>query len=135
MIKRKHQRLAVSIVALFTITIISGLLIPHIENSYSHQSNINDAQTGIWWAVTTATGVGYGDVFPITLPGRIIGMIVQIVGVTIYGMIVSLITLKIVKKEDQYYWSRTTKRFDRIEEKIDKISSLQSLEFKEKSSK
>lgn len=36
---------------------------------------------GIWWAVTTVTTVGYGDVVPHTWAGRVLGAAVMIVGV------------------------------------------------------
>ncbi len=36
---------------------------------------------GVWWAVTTMTTVGYGDISPKTVPGRVIGMAVMLVGI------------------------------------------------------
>jgi len=36
---------------------------------------------GVWWAVTTITTVGYGDIAPKTVPGRVIGMAVMLVGI------------------------------------------------------
>lgn len=36
---------------------------------------------GVWWSVETMTTVGYGDVVPTTTAGRIIGIVVMLVGV------------------------------------------------------
>jgi voltage-gated potassium channel len=36
---------------------------------------------GVWWAVTTMTTVGYGDIAPKTVLGRVIGMAVMLVGI------------------------------------------------------
>ena len=36
---------------------------------------------GVWWAVSTMTTVGYGDEFPTTVPGRIIGIALMLVGI------------------------------------------------------
>ena len=40
-----------------------------------------DAWDGIWWAITTVTTVGYGDNYPTTTPGRIIAIVVMLVGI------------------------------------------------------
>lgn len=36
---------------------------------------------GMWWAVSTMTTVGYGDEFPITTLGRVLGMALMLVGI------------------------------------------------------
>jgi len=43
----------------------------------------------LWWAIATATTVGYGDVYPVTATGRIIPSILMIVGITILGLFIS----------------------------------------------
>jgi len=36
---------------------------------------------GVWWAVTTVTTVGYGDITPRTTDGRLIAIVVMLVGI------------------------------------------------------
>jgi len=47
---------------------------------------------GIWWAFVTATTVGYGDISPHTLAGRIIAVILMITGIGMVGSLTSTIT-------------------------------------------
>jgi len=48
-------------------------------------ANITTASDAIWWTFVTITTVGYGDRFPTTNPGRIIGVFVMIAGVGLFG--------------------------------------------------
>lgn len=47
---------------------------------------------GIWWAFVTATTVGYGDISPNTFYGRIIAMVLMLVGIGLIGTVTSTIT-------------------------------------------
>ncbi len=40
----------------------------------------------LWWSVITITSVGYGDAVPITVPGRLIGSLVAMIGVALVAM-------------------------------------------------
>lgn len=51
----------------------------------SPDANITDASDAVWWTFVTITTVGYGDRFPVTNLGRIIGIFVMIAGVGLFG--------------------------------------------------
>ena len=40
-----------------------------------------NAFSGLWWAVATLTTVGYGDIYPITVLGRVFGAVIAILGI------------------------------------------------------
>lgn len=62
-------------------------------------SNIKTAQDAIWWAYCTITTVGYGDHYPVTFEGRIIGMILMTFGVGIFSTFTAYITTTIIKNK------------------------------------
>jgi voltage-gated potassium channel len=45
----------------------------------------------VWWSFATLTTVGYGDLYPITMGGRIIAILTMIVGIGIFGTFISLV--------------------------------------------
>lgn len=47
-----------------------------------HITSIEDA---LWWAMTTLSTVGYGDVYPVTQPGRLIALTTMVMGVGTLG--------------------------------------------------
>ncbi|MGD9891000.1 MAG: potassium channel family protein, partial [Dehalococcoidia bacterium] len=51
-----------------------------------HGGTIDNFGTALWWAIVTATTVGYGDVAPITPAGRGIAVFVMCVGNTLFGL-------------------------------------------------
>ena len=48
-------------------------------------ANITSASDAIWYIIVTMSTVGYGDEFPISNPGRVLGVVIIIVGVGIFG--------------------------------------------------
>ena len=66
-------------------TIITGGVLIH----YAEGMAYND---GIWWAFVTATTVGYGDISPHTVYGRIIAMVLMLVGIGLIGSLTSTLT-------------------------------------------
>jgi voltage-gated potassium channel len=49
------------------------------------EGNIKTAEDAIWWSVSTVSTVGYGDKVPVTTEGRIIGMMLMVAGVGMFG--------------------------------------------------
>jgi voltage-gated potassium channel len=40
----------------------------------------------MWWAIATLTTVGYGDIYPITAIGRVLGSAVAILGIGLFAL-------------------------------------------------
>jgi voltage-gated potassium channel len=54
---------------------------------------------GIWWAIVTLGTVGYGDLVPTTTPGRIVGGVLIIFGVTFISFLTATVTSAFVSAE------------------------------------
>lgn len=82
---RSRVQGTMSLVAIITslIVIFSSISILIVEKDPS--SNIKSAEDAIWWSLVTVTTVGYGDKYPVTTEGRIIGTILMFVGVGMFG--------------------------------------------------
>jgi voltage-gated potassium channel len=48
-------------------------------------ANITDASDALWYTIVTISTVGYGDQFPVTNAGRVMGSFIIVVGVGIFG--------------------------------------------------
>jgi voltage-gated potassium channel len=56
--------------------------------------------TGIWWAIVTSTTVGYGDVAPESIPGRIVGVILMLLGIGIVGTLAASIAAHFIESDE-----------------------------------
>lgn len=56
---------------------------------------------GIWWAVVTVTTVGYGDIYPHTVAGRLIAMLLMLVGIGFLAVLTASIASIFVKSDRQ----------------------------------
>ena len=61
-----------------------SLEILHIEQ-YAPGANITTASDALWYNIVTISTVGYGDRYPVTNDGRVVGSLIIVVGVGIFG--------------------------------------------------
>ncbi|CAN5160984.1 potassium channel family protein [soil metagenome] len=61
----------------------------------AHITNFGEA---LWWALTTITTVGYGDLYPVTTTGRVIAALLMIGGISLLGTITATIASWIVQR-------------------------------------
>jgi len=50
-------------------------------------SNIQTVSDAFWWAFTTVSTVGYGDKYPVSEGGRLVGLTLMIVGIALFSVI------------------------------------------------
>ena len=79
---RAKSTAAVALTILFGSVLISGVLVLQAEAGVG---NIRDASDAFWWAMETVTTVGYGDKYPVTAAGRIVGVCLMVVGISLFG--------------------------------------------------
>lgn len=64
-------------------------------------SNIDSLGNSIWWAIVTIATVGYGDYYPVTIPGRIAATVLMMGGVAIVGttsaIVISVLNERLTK--------------------------------------
>jgi len=53
---------------------------------------------GMWWALQTVTTVGYGDIVPQQLTGRIIAAVVMLEGIAFLTVVIALITSTFIER-------------------------------------
>jgi voltage-gated potassium channel len=58
-----------------------------IAEGRTPDSNIKTGSDALWWAYVTVTTVGYGDRYPVTNWGRLVGVLVMTVGVGLFGVL------------------------------------------------
>ena len=51
----------------------------YVERDYQ-PDKFSSIPAAMWWAIATLTTVGYGDVYPITVAGKIIGSFIAVLG-------------------------------------------------------
>ncbi|MCT8138313.1 potassium channel family protein [Anaerobacillus sp. CMMVII] len=65
------------------------------------EPNINTYQDALWWSIVTSTTVGYGDISPQTIGGRIIAVLLMIFGIGLIGMITGSIATYFIKGDEE----------------------------------
>lgn len=69
----------------FTVLVVAFASIGILLAESSPESNIRTAEEALWWAMTTITTVGYGDLYPVTNAGRIVASVAMFSGIGVFG--------------------------------------------------
>jgi voltage-gated potassium channel len=86
------------------ITIIGNLVILASASTlylleYGVNPHITSFLDTLWWAISTVTTVGYGDVIPTTQAGRIVGILTMIFGISLFWSYTALFAEALLTRE------------------------------------
>jgi voltage-gated potassium channel len=83
---------------LITFIIVStSFLVLYLEKGVG---NIQTAEDTLWWAYITVTTVGYGDYYPVTIPGKGVASVLIFTGFIAFGTIISYVNDRLSKIKD-----------------------------------
>ncbi|MFJ1576149.1 potassium channel family protein [Streptomyces sp. NPDC088182] len=85
--QRLHVRAAAwASLAVVVILLAGSWIIVPFEVSAPH-ATITSFPLALWWSIETATTVGYGDLYPVTAPGRVIASVVMLAGISVFSIV------------------------------------------------
>ena len=109
-------RYAASVILTATVVIMlaSGVLMRLLD--HREYPNI---WLGIWWAIQTVTTVGYGDVTPKTVAGRIVAGGVMLEGIALLAIVTAAVTSTFVRRAETEHDAEEAKSETRERERLD----------------
>jgi len=84
-ISRKRGELAASISILLVLMVLASCMMYYAENEKQPEV-FSSIPAAMWWAVATLTTVRYGDAYPVTEIGKLIGSIIAILGIGLFAL-------------------------------------------------
>lgn len=89
--KRKKSQLLSSVFVVLLLMIIASVLMYNVESEAQPEA-FSNAFSSLWWAVATLTTVGYGDIYPITVLGKILSAVIALLGIGLVAVPTGIIS-------------------------------------------
>ncbi|CAM5233983.1 hypothetical protein SALBM311S_01426 [Streptomyces alboniger] len=96
-----HLRAAGGALIVLVVVMLTGSWAVIAAEQGAKSANLTTYPSTVWWSVETATTVGYGDFYPVTLWGRIVGGVMMVVGITTYGIVTAALATWFVGRGGQ----------------------------------
>jgi voltage-gated potassium channel len=95
---KKHRAESVLYIVIFCVMLVieSGAFLVLMVERSAPDANIQSASDAMWWVYVTITTVGYGDHYPVTTAGRLVGIAVMTMGVGLFGTLAGYIANKLL---------------------------------------
>lgn len=104
--EKKNQ--IISSVFIIMVLIMASSLCMYSAEHEVQPGVFNNAFSGIWWSISTILTVGYGDIYPVTILGRIMAIIISFLGVGVVAIPTGIISAGFVEQYTQLQMARST---------------------------
>ena len=96
-LKDKKNQLLSSISLILIMMLASSLCMYSLEHE-AQPDQFSNAFSGIWWATSTLLTVGYGDIYPVTIGGKIMAIVISFLGVGMVAIPTGIISAGFVEQ-------------------------------------
>lgn len=96
-IRQKRGQILSALFMIIMMVIASSLIMYNLEHEAQPEVFAN-AFSGIWWAVSTLLTVGYGDIYPVTIAGQIVAIVMAFLGVGLVAIPTGIISAGFVEQ-------------------------------------
>lgn len=96
-ISSKKQQIISSVYIIVVLMLGSSLCMYSLEHEAQPEVFAN-AFSGLWWSVSTLLTVGYGDIYPITTAGQLVGIVITVLGVGMVAIPTGIISAGFVEQ-------------------------------------
>ncbi len=96
-LKRKSSQLLASLSVILLLMVTSSIVMYYLENP-AQPDVYSNAFSGMWWSVATFTTVGYGDIYPITVAGKVFASVIAFLGIGLVAVPTGIISSGFVEE-------------------------------------
>jgi voltage-gated potassium channel len=84
-VRAKKEELVLTFALLMLLLVMSSSVLYYCENS-AQPETFSSIPATMWWAVATLTTVGYGDIYPVTVMGKVCASAIAILGIGVFAL-------------------------------------------------
>lgn len=111
----------------FVLIVFSSIAVLNVETA--PESTIKTAEDALWWSLATVTTVGYGDVYPRTSVGHIVGAVLMVAGVALFGTFTATVASFFVQqdnRQEEEKMDTVIRKLDALSERLDQMEKTEN---------
>lgn len=104
------------VIITIVVVLFGGAIIVVLE-----PESVDGIGSGIWWAAVTAATVGYGDIAPASVAGRVVAIIIMIAGIGLFAALAAAVAAHFVGQSEGAEIEEMRSQLNRIEQSLEEM--------------
>jgi voltage-gated potassium channel len=96
-VHKTKEELFLALSILLIVLVLSSTMMYYAENE-AQPEKFDSIPAAMWWSVVTLATVGYGDIYPITPLGKLVGGVVVVTGIAIFALPAAILSAGFIEE-------------------------------------